>query len=418
MRVLFTTPLIGIPPVGGPELRIANSLKALASLVELDVFPRVEASAATRSFLNQTCRRVLEDASPGAMASGSGSFYRSARSVGNRLAPSVVAELERTINAHQLTRRHTQLILDHAKSYRIGVVWFGYGCISYRLMRSVRDAAPDLQIVCDTDSIWSQFISRELNHELSQVRRKAILKQTRMKVAEEKRWVDFCDVTTAVCDVDAEYYRKLAKDPSRIKLFRNAIDVSMYDAVAPSPPGHHRPNLLMAGSYYSQESPMVRAARWTVAEVVPRLTRQVPGLHLYLVGKGSELFVKDLASESVTVTGRVDSILPYLKNTDVALAPLPFEAAGTKFKVLEAAICGVPIVASPVGAEGFPRDYSKYLSICVSADEFVSAILAILRNTGVERTPRLDEFRARVAAEFGLSQLAQDATAILRAIEH
>ena len=145
--------------------------------------------------------------------------------------------------------------------------------------------------------------------------------------------------------------------------------------------------------------------------------QQIPGLHLYLVGKGSDEFLKDIVSENVTATGKVEATLPYLKHADVALAPLLFEAAGAKFKVLEAAICGVPIVASPVGGEGLPQGYGKHVMTCASADEFVSAIVGIFRNKGVEQSNRLQEFRARVAADFGLEQLARDAAGILRALD-
>jgi glycosyltransferase involved in cell wall biosynthesis len=220
-----------------------------------------------------------------------------------------------------------------------------------------------------------------------------------------------------VCDADAEYYRSLANDPSKIKIFRNAIDVKAYEAAVPPPPNHRRPNLVMTGSYYSRESPMVRGARWIAREVFPRLMQQIPGLHLYLVGKGSDEFLKDIVSENVTAAGKVEATLPYLKHADVALAPLLFEAAGTKFKVLEAAICGVPIVASPVGGEGLPQGYSKHVVTCASADEFVSAIVGIFRNKGVEQGNQLQEFRARVAADFGLEQLARDAAGILRALD-
>jgi len=40
LRVLFTTPVLEYPPAGGPQLRIANSIKALARVCELDVVYR------------------------------------------------------------------------------------------------------------------------------------------------------------------------------------------------------------------------------------------------------------------------------------------------------------------------------------------------------------------------------------------
>ena len=259
MNVLFTTPYIGFPPVGGPELRIANSLKTLARLVELHVFPRCRTSATTRNFLNVTCKGILDDPSYSAAENiGRSADSHNTRRIANRLAPRVVAGFERRRNTYRVTRRDTELILDYVQRHRIRTVWFGYGCISYPLMRSISLIAPKLRIVCDTDSVWSQFICRELDHPISKVRRKFIITQTQKKVGEEKRWVNFCDVTTAVCDADAEYYRSLANDPSKIKIFRNAIDVKAYEAAVPPPPNHRRPNLVMTGSYYSRESPMVR----------------------------------------------------------------------------------------------------------------------------------------------------------------
>jgi hypothetical protein len=188
MNVLFTTPHIGFPPVGGPELRIANSLKALARLVELHVFPRCRISATTRNFLDVTCKGVLEDPSYSAVENrGHSGRYHNTRRIANRLSPRIVAGFERRRNTYQVTRRHTELILDYAQRHRIGAVWFGYGCISYPLMRSISLIAPRLPIVCDTDGVWSQFICRELDHPVSEIRRKLIIAQTQKKVGEEKR---------------------------------------------------------------------------------------------------------------------------------------------------------------------------------------------------------------------------------------
>jgi hypothetical protein len=214
MNVLFTTPYIGFPPVGGPELRIANSLKALARLAELHVFPRCRTSATTKNFLNFTCKGILDDPSYSAVDNrGDSARYHNTRRIANRVSPRVVAGFERRMNTYQVTRRHTELIL--VQRHRIGAVWFGYGCISFPLMRSISLIAPKLRIVCDTDSVWSQYICRELDYPISEVRRKFIITQTQKKVGEENRWVNFCDVTTAVCDADAEYYRNLANDPSK-----------------------------------------------------------------------------------------------------------------------------------------------------------------------------------------------------------
>jgi glycosyltransferase involved in cell wall biosynthesis len=329
-----------------------------------------------------------------------------------KLLPGTVASIRDKREVHN----QTSTIIRYAKAQQISAVWFSYGCISYSLMRSIRRAAPNMRLICDTDSVWSQFISRELPFEKSGARRKEIIRKTRNKISEERRWINFCDVTTAVCDADAEYYRNIAQDPSAIRLFRNAIDVSAYDVAVLPPIDHKWPNLVMMGSYFNiQESPMVRSARWVVSDVLPRVRAVMPEIHLYIVGNGSEI-LRDLESNNITVTGRVETTLPYLKHANVALAPLLFEAAGAKYKVLEAAVCEVPIVATPVGAEGLPAEYHKYIRVCTGAGEFASGILDMIEKNS-RAAERLREFRMHVARDFGLEQLSAEGAEILRYIE-
>jgi glycosyltransferase involved in cell wall biosynthesis len=409
MKVLFTTPLIAVPSRGGPELRVANSIRALARIVDLHVFPRRPVSVSTMEFLRATCENVIEAPAPTPTRL---IVHRAARKVENTFLPSASA-LRRT---NAVLTHETSTIVSYARAHAIDAVWFSYGCISYALMDRVNHAAADLRLICDTDSVWSQFISRELPYESSAARRAQIIRDTREKVAEEEQWVKFCDVTTAACDADAKYYQQLAKDPDSIKIFRNAIDAHSYEDDVLPPDNHRQPNLVMMGSYYSAESPMVKSARWMVAEVLPRVRAVVPQIHVYIVGKGSDRYLRDLESNAITVTGSVESTLPYLKHATVALAPLLFEAAATKYKVLEAAVCEVPVVATPVGAEGLPAEYHKYLRVCTSGEDFASAILDMLEKRDSMAEP-LGEFRMHIIRDFGLEQLSREGAAILDYIQ-
>jgi polysaccharide biosynthesis protein PslH len=426
MKLLFTTPLIGVPPVGGPELRVANSIKALAQISELHIFPRCFVSASTMRFLHETCKGVIhvaastENPLDKSMITRleKSMITRPVRKVMTKLLPGTVASIRDKVASIRDTREaheQTSTIIRYAEAQQIDAVWFSYGCISYSLMRSIRRAAPNMRLICDTDSVWSQFISRELPFEKFGARRKEIIRKARTKISEEKQWVNFCDVTTAICDADAEYYRNLAQDPSAIRIFRNAIDISAYDVAVVPPPNHKRPNLVMMGSYFNVEySPMVRSARWVVSDVLPRVRAAIPQIHLYIVGTGSEI-LKDLESDNISIIGRVESTLPYLKHANVALAPLQFEAAGPKYKVLEAAVCEVPIVATPVGAEGLPAGYHKYMRVCSGASEFASGILEMVEKDS-KAAERLREFRMLIARDFGLEQLSAEGAEILRYI--
>ena len=53
----------------------------------------------------------------------------------------------------------------------------------------------------------------------------------------------------------------------------------------------------------------------------------------------------------ITVTGAVDSVTPYYRQATVAVVPLR-AGGGTRIKILEAAAHRVPVVSTPIGAEG------------------------------------------------------------------
>ena len=55
------------------------------------------------------------------------------------------------------------------------------------------------------------------------------------KENEEKEWQTFVDVTTAVSDVDANYYKAISENPNNVKIFSNVIDLDMYSK-APAQP--------------------------------------------------------------------------------------------------------------------------------------------------------------------------------------
>ncbi len=102
-------------------------------------------------------------------------------------------------------------------------------------------------------------------------------------------------------------------------------------------------------------SPNVDAACWLVEEILPSIRLRLPGVRLHLVGSNPTDEVKALAREGVQVHGYVDdeTLKLMYQSARVVVAPLRF-GAGVKLKVLEAMAHGVPVVTTPVGAQGLP----------------------------------------------------------------
>lgn len=366
MKVLFTTPVLEHPPAGGPELRVENSIKALGRVCELHIVSRVSrgnlGGGEAERYISRLCHSFSY--APSCRWRSTNRYLRKLQSMFGELTG-----LDVSTDARYLLEEVDRLGID--------VLWFGYGNISFPLMKAIRKVRPKLKLVCDTDSVWSRFILRELPYAGNVFKRVAIKLKGIRKEAEERAWVKLCDVTTAVSEIDAEYYRFISSEPERVCIFSNVIDLASYRDVPPPPAGFKKPCMFLAGTFGHYNSPMDAAARWVLEEIMPRVKAQLPDVHFYIVGKDSDRTLGHTSGPSVTVTGKLPSVLPYLCHADVSLVPLKFES-GTRFKILEAAACNVPIVSTLLGAEGLPVVHGEHVLLADEVEHFANAVLEMI----------------------------------------
>lgn len=227
--------------------------------------------------------------------------------------------------------------------------------------------------------------------------------------------MNLCDVTTAVSEVDADYYRDLAVDKRRVHLFSNVIDVEDYAHVPEKPAHFSSPAIFLAGSFW-KNSPMEQATRWFINDVYPSVVEKVPNVHFYVVGRGSSAVLSDVKQSNITVTGMLPSVLPYLCHSRVAVVPLKFES-GTRFKILEAGACKISIVSTTLGAEGIPVIDGEHILIADEPREFANAILQLLDDTALAKKLALNCHQL-VIQRFGVASLSTEAKKILDYLNH
>jgi glycosyltransferase involved in cell wall biosynthesis len=366
MKILFTSPVIEHPPVGGPQLRIENSIKALSKNYEIYLLVR------SKNFGGERAHKF---------------FKRFVKEI--HFSPSVLRVIESAGLVRKLKSLRARIsdwdlqsdkkaLLRLVDEKKIDVVWFGYGNISYDLMKAVRLERPHLKMICDTDSVWSRFVLREAEHVTGE-RRNELIQAGKKKENEEKDWVSFCDVTTGVSQVDASYYASLTNDQKKVRVFSNVIDVANYKVKEEKPAGFKTPALFLAGSFGVAQGSMNLATDWVIDEVMPLVWKENPSVNLYVVGRNSDIAFGKKQSDRIIVTGQVESVLPYLCNSAVALVPLKFES-GTRFKILEASACQIPIVSTTLGAEGIDVKNGYDIVIADSAQEFAHGIIELISN--------------------------------------
>jgi GT2 family glycosyltransferase len=122
------------------------------------------------------------------------------------------------------------------------------------------------------------------------------------------------------------------------------------------------------------------AAIWFVTEILPLIQTEVPGAVLSIIGSNPTGRVRALAGSAVT-------LLPNVTDTDLALAydsarvaVVPLRCgAGVKLKVVEGLRAGLPLVTTPVGAQGLPG-LSQIVAVEDDPARFAAAVIRLLRD--------------------------------------
>ncbi|HYP45843.1 MAG TPA: glycosyltransferase [Propionibacteriaceae bacterium] len=119
-----------------------------------------------------------------------------------------------------------------------------------------------------------------------------------------------------------------------------------------TPPTTPRPRTaLFTGALWRRGN--VDGLVWFLDNVWPEVFAQVPNAILQLVGSAptERLQAKAASSRGVELVGEVPDLMPYYSRASVFVAPL-FARGGLKFKVPQAMLCGLPVVATNVACEG------------------------------------------------------------------
>lgn len=99
--------------------------------------------------------------------------------------------------------------------------------------------------------------------------------------------------------------------------------------------------------------PNIDAMLYFCSEIYPRIKADIPDIKLYIIGRDPAKEIRSLSIDtSITVTGFVEDVRPYLTHASVVLAPFVSGTPGIKNKVLEAMAMAKPVVSTSIGIKG------------------------------------------------------------------
>ncbi len=250
-------------------------------------------------------------------------------------------------------------------------------------------------------SLWQRLASTESNF----VRRFAYkIEASKMGNYERAALGRFHHII-AVSEHDRQ--QMLAMDPScSITVVPTGVDTEKYSVAPPSQA--NPPKIVFLGSM--DWEPNIDAVQYFCRDIFPRVRSRFPSAIFQIVGRNPHASVKQLASDSVEVTGTVASVAEYLREATLVVVPLRI-GGGTRLKIFEAMATGKAVISTTIGAEGLAVQSGRDLILADDAASFAEAIVSLLEHSSERH--RYEEAAAKLAAQYDWSNIVHQFAAVL-----
>jgi glycosyltransferase involved in cell wall biosynthesis len=202
------------------------------------------------------------------------------------------------------------------------------------------------------------------------------------------------DRVVAMSDADRDAILTIAPDVE-VTIVPNGVDLEEHTGYdGPAQPF----DLVFTGKMDFR--PNVDAMLWFGREVWPLIRQGRPQAKFAIVGQRPHASLEPLREvPGITITGWVPDIRPYIAGATVYVAPLRM-GGGTRLKLLQAMAMEAAIVATTLGAEGFPVSHGHQLLLADTPESFAQTVLSLLEEP--ERRAQLASAARRfVEANYG-----------------
>ena len=187
----------------------------------------------------------------------------------------------------------------------------------------------------------------------------------------EPRHAQLFDRCTTVSKIDRDLLLK-ANPRLRVDVIPNGVDIQKYQLL---PAENAAPVLLFIGNM--GYPPCVDAVLYFCKDIYPLIRWRISATELWIVGRDPRPEVLQLDGDGVHVTGRVEDVVPYYRQSAVCVVPLR-AGGGTRLKILEAMALGRPVVSTTIGCEGLDVVDGEHLLITDNPAQFAEKTVRLL----------------------------------------
>ncbi|MGD2164948.1 MAG: glycosyltransferase [Anaerolineae bacterium] len=366
MRILFLTPQLPYPPQKGTALRNWGLIQGMAERHQVSLLSfRAPAKDAMEQPLTSACERIVTVPQP-------------ERSRRQRLWE-MLATGEPDMALRLASTPFDQRLRDWLAQTTFDVVQIeGIELAPY--LDAIRSAPRDPLVVFDDHNCEYLLQQRTFLTDLYSPARWPAAAYSFLQWQRLRRYeADVCrraDQVLAVSQADGEALGRLVPELS-VTVIPNGIDTQAY-RLAHGASDRASNTLIFTGTMDFR--PNVDAVLWFAAQVLPLIRAEVPDARFVVVGQRPHRRLARLRrNPAITITGWVEDVRPYFGDATVYVAPLRM-GGGTRLKLLEAMAMGAPIVATSLGAEGYPVESGRQLILADKPESFAEAVVCLLRD--------------------------------------
>lgn len=239
--------------------------------------------------------------------------------------------------------------------------------VAETMLRAIRRAAPRVRVVYDMVDAHFVRLRREsaVTGDASAAREAARYERLEAELARAADLVWFASTA------DREAVERLAPDVA------GEVVPTVHRPRQGGLPFAAREHLIFVGNFVHR--PNADAVRFLIADILPLVRAEIPGVQLLLVGDNAPPELGTDAPEGVRVLGYVPDLDPLMESARVFVAPIRF-GAGINGKIGEALAYGLPVVTTSVGAGGMGFADGEEALVADDPREFASAVVRAYRD--------------------------------------
>lgn len=245
------------------------------------------------------------------------------------------------------------------------VVWISRPETFLTLSDVIESACKGARIVYDSVDVHWVRLARQAEYDT----RVTASDISRMRQIEREA-VKGCDAAIAVTEPDAQELVSLGAG-------KTIVIPNVHIPLRPMSESDLEANsdIVFVGGF--AHAPNVDAVRFFIEYILEGVIEIAPYARFNIVGTGAERHLGEISHDAVTVHGYVQDLPAFLRTQRLMVVPLRY-GAGMKGKIGSAMEVGLPVVTTPIGAEGMALEHERSALIAQDTREFIDDVISML----------------------------------------